>query len=111
MYLRRTSTTNLTGSIVDMSEVEVKKDAEMAPVFLFLASSLNVELVYIILKGVTQFSYIGSQQLGIEPDLVTKEKLSKLTYRQEYGNVIVELYQINIKDFDKWSNANSESEI
>jgi hypothetical protein len=28
----------------------------MAPLFFFLASSLNVELVYIILKSVTQFS-------------------------------------------------------
>ena len=30
----------------------------MAPMFLFLASSLNVELVYSILKGITQFGYI-----------------------------------------------------
>ena len=30
----------------------------MAPLFLFLASSFNVELVYIILKGITQFSYV-----------------------------------------------------
>lgn len=37
---------------------EVKKDAEMAPLFLFLASSLNVELVYIILKGIVSFTYI-----------------------------------------------------
>ena len=27
----------------------------MAPLFYFLASSLNVELVYIILKSITQF--------------------------------------------------------
>ena len=31
---------------------------EMAPMFLFLSSSLNVELVYCILKGITQFGYI-----------------------------------------------------
>lgn len=31
----------------------------MAPLFLFLASSFNVELVYVILKGITQFSYLN----------------------------------------------------
>ncbi|MFO0116325.1 MAG: hypothetical protein ACK521_01430 [bacterium] len=30
----------------------------MAPLFFFLASSLNVELVYSILKGITQFGYL-----------------------------------------------------
>jgi len=37
------------------------KDGEtdqMPPLFFFLASSFNVELVYIILKGITQFSYL-----------------------------------------------------
>lgn len=34
----------------------------MAPLFLFLASSFNVELVYIILKGITQFSYVISER-------------------------------------------------
>ena len=41
----------------------------MAPLFLFLASSFNVELVYIILKSITQFSYIGRE------DMLTNEKI------------------------------------
>jgi len=32
---------------------EDEKNQEMAPLFYFLASSFNVELVYIILKGIT----------------------------------------------------------
>lgn len=36
----------------------------MTPMFIFLASSFNVELVYIILKGVTQFSYLAGLQKG-----------------------------------------------
>jgi hypothetical protein len=36
---------------------KLQKKSEMAPLFLFLASSFNVELVYMILKGITQFSY------------------------------------------------------
>ena len=31
---------------------------QVAPLFMFLASSLNVELVYIILQGITQFSVL-----------------------------------------------------
>ena len=41
--------------------------------FLFLASSFNVELVYSILKGITQFGYITL----CEPNNV-QEKLSKM---------------------------------
>jgi hypothetical protein len=33
-------------------------EKEMAPIALFLASSFNVELVYVILKGITSFGYI-----------------------------------------------------
>ena len=39
-------------------------EKEMTPLFLFLASSLNVELVYIILKGITQFQYIYMDATG-----------------------------------------------
>lgn len=35
------------------------EEVELAPLFLFLASSFNVELVYVILKGITQFSYVA----------------------------------------------------
>ena len=41
-------------SIMQINIAETRDD-EMAPLFLFLASSLNVELVYIILKSITQF--------------------------------------------------------
>jgi hypothetical protein len=52
------------------TETEQKK---MKPMFLFLASSFNVELVYSILKGITQFGYITL----CEPSSV-QEKLSKM---------------------------------
>ena len=40
-----------------MSQNPVK---ETAPMFYFLASSLNVELVYIILKGISRFTYVDT---------------------------------------------------
>ena len=46
-----------------------EEEEEMAPLFSFLTSSLNVELVYIILKGITQFSYINKGE-----DAITQEK-------------------------------------
>ena len=36
-----------------------EREKHMAPLFYFLASSLNVELVYIILKSLTQFVNIN----------------------------------------------------
>ena len=35
-----------------------KEEEQMSPMYVFLASSLNVELVYSILKGITQFGYL-----------------------------------------------------
>ena len=45
------------------------EEEEIASLFTFLTSSLNVELVYIILKGITQFSYINKG-----PDFISEKK-------------------------------------
>jgi hypothetical protein len=50
IYLRRADSISLKRSKEYQQEV---KAVEMAPLFLFLASSFNVELVYIILKSIT----------------------------------------------------------
>ena len=48
---------------VSRNKQNVKQDEELQPLYLELASSLNVELVYVILKSITQFSYhVGNQQ-------------------------------------------------
>ena len=44
-------------------EVTEKEALQLEPLFLFLSSSLNVELVYIILKSITQFTYINSKNI------------------------------------------------
>ena len=43
-----------------LKEANYKKEERetLCPLFVYLSSSLNVELVYIILKGITKFSYI-----------------------------------------------------
>lgn len=51
-----------------IKELDGRSEQELAPLFLFLASSFNVELVYVILKGITQFAYLKRN------DLKAKEK-------------------------------------
>ena len=50
--------------VLDDDTTDSKKDEEeeleMKPMFLELASSLNVELVYIILKSITQFAFVSA---------------------------------------------------
>lgn len=41
----------------------------MAPLYLFLASSLNVELVFVILTSVTQFAYLKRDVRGYSLNL------------------------------------------
>lgn len=47
---------------------EQEKEKELAPLFLFLTSALNVELVYVILKGITQFSLLNFVKDGLTRD-------------------------------------------
>jgi hypothetical protein len=72
----------------------------MAPLFLFLASSFNVELVYVILKSITQFSYIGREDCYTNEKI--RAKLENLNLLEEDGDMTLHLKQIKIKDFDKW---------
>lgn len=51
-----------------------EENREMSPLYYFLASSFNVELVYIILKGITRFSkYEGGLMTECKKCLVQKK--------------------------------------
>jgi hypothetical protein len=82
----------------------------MAPMFLFLASSFNVELVYVILKGITQFSYL-IQERTQRNSIRAGEKKSRMELVYKDGNVTVVLNQIKIKDFDKWSRMKTDEDV
>lgn len=69
--------------------------------YLFLASSLNVELVYSILKGVTQFGYLTL----CEPDEVSA-KLKKMRIFHGNGDTTLTFFEIKIKNSQVW-NKNS----
>ena len=62
------------GSVVSSSLLEQAKKKEMTPMFFFLSSSLNVQLVYTILKGVTQFSYVDFSRYDEDSEVVHSKK-------------------------------------
>lgn len=70
----------------------------MAPLFYFLASSLNVELVYIILKSITQFHKCCQHGRA-------SEQLSslKILSKANEANLTIELNKIKIKNPSVWS--------
>ena len=72
----------------------------MAPLFYFLASSLNVELVYIILKSLTQF-------VAIDPNTreftSTKVQKVKIIDNGTSDDVTLELSKIKIKNYSDWA--------
>ena len=76
----------------------------MAPLMMFLASSFNIELVYVILKGITQFSYITCDGAT---DASLREKRDKLNLiSSPDGSQTLTLNEIKIKNLDKWSSVN-----
>ena len=74
----------------------------MAPLFYFLASSLNVELVYIILKSVTQFVNICPNTREYTGKLGKEVKIIK---GDSADHVTLELSKIKIKNYSDWSPA------
>lgn len=81
----------------------------MPPLFFFLASSFNVELVYIILKGITQFSYLQCNNGRCE---FSNAKAAKLILEtDEEGNKTVIMREIKVNNLDKWDQGNNDSKI
>lgn len=83
-----------------LSENE-QPEKKLAPTFLFLASSLNVELVYSILKGVTQFCYIT-----LDGDAtVAKAKLKNNQIERTPEGTRLTFNKIKIKNSKNWGES------
>jgi hypothetical protein len=54
------SSITISDESIYISNSDKEEELEMKPFFLELASSLNVELVYIILKSITQFAFVSA---------------------------------------------------
>lgn len=73
----------------------------MQPLFYQLASSLNVELVYVILKSITQYTYACKET----PDgkKTTQKKTVDLQVDRSTGDASLCLKRIKIKNQSAWS--------
>lgn len=97
---------NCFGILLDMEDVGVQTKTLST----FLASSLNVELVHIILKGIKKFSNIRMHDL--EPsessdgnDLGSQEYLARQEKESYELMRICRLNRIKIKNPEKWDKA------
>jgi len=94
------------GSVVSSSLLEQAKKKEMTPMFFFLSSSLNVQLVYTILKGVTQFSYVDFSRFDEDSEIVhSNKKMIKFTRDSKTHDLTVTLDYIKIKDQKSWETS------
>ena len=107
---RNSPTNSSSYKVSDFSdEMEFKREQpvkQMAPLFFFLASSLNVELVYSILKGITQFGYLT---LCDSKDI--KEKLSRMETENTIDGFKIIINRIKIKDCNNWNSASYQDFI
>ena len=76
-----------------------KKQQMMAPMFVFLSSSLNVELVYSILKGVTSFGYITLME---DFHSVKAKKIERIAPTVIGDGIRITIRRIKIKDKRNW---------
>jgi hypothetical protein len=94
---------NPVDEVLNAAQPEPKKEEDAtAPVFLFVASSLNVELVYCILKGITQFGYLTLQG----PDEQTvQRKLASMQLQSAEGDRKLSFNKIKIKNSTDWNES------
>ena len=70
--------------------------SELKPLYLMLASSLNVELVYVILKSITQFCYLTYDSKTGAYSL--SKSSASIRVENETGDAITELSRIKVKN-------------
>ena len=81
---------------------EEEEEEGMSPLFMFLNSSLNVELVYIILKGITSFKYQNLENKDLPENMKRKKAKSKIEITEIGPNTMITLNQVKIKDLKSW---------
>ena len=88
-------------SYADFGQADGTEEEEpmMKPLFMELSSSLNVELVYIILKSITQFAYLGA---STDTEISQAKKVATLERDGETGDASLRLSQIKVKNSGEW---------
>ena len=76
----------------------------MAPLFLFLASSLNVELVYIILTSLEKFTYLMSDET-VRLSRIIEDLGDHTEIIDDNDNSTLLIKEIAISDPNRWSSS------
>lgn len=77
------------------------EDVQMVPLNMFLSSSLNTELVFSILSGITQFCLLNfvRNELTVEQE----KQFRQMEYRVDrYGDTTITMRKIKIQDIERW---------
>lgn len=78
------------------------------PLFLELASSLNVELVYVILKSITQFAYVNAQA---QDGKKQKKAASSVAVDEATGDATLILDRIKVKNSSSWQQERAHQSL
>ena len=74
-----------------------------------LASSLNVELVYVILKSITQFAYINREDLDSNRSYNIGKNMKKIDFDWETEDATMRLNRIKVKNIADWETLGTQS--
>ena len=104
--LRDTTTTTATEEGGKEPKVR-KEEPELPPLMLFLASSLNVELVYMILTGLTQFSRLHESPLSGESvlDYLQSDEGPNLELTEDSESSVIKIKEVTIGNVSEWSSS------
>lgn len=89
---------------VEKQEIEAdtqSKEMMMKPLMLFLSSSLNTELVYTILHGITKFTLLNYMRNEFSKEQM--QQFKAMEYRvDQFGDTTITLRKIKIENIERW---------
>ena len=77
---------------------------QIESLYLFLASSLNVELVYIILTSISKFANVSRDQYG-NLELEVTDDIKAILSEDNKGSCTLMISEIEISDPKNWSSS------
>jgi len=82
-------------------EERKERIAGLKPLYFFLTTALNVELVYVILKGISQFSLLNFIKNGLNAHQV--REFEEMEYKVDHGgDTTILIRKFYIKNIGSW---------
>lgn len=78
-----------------ISKTQVNEEEELQPLYIELSSTLNVELVYVILKSITSFAFLARSHDSVK---TLKRKEVRVDHDAATGDATLSLPQIKIRN-------------